>query len=160
MWGCVPKNFEKICYSDRLLVDSTLTAYQSNPLVAIGPNRELAVVFDDGTGYGKLVCYKSRDLGNTFTRVLVDSGYYRPPWYYYYAGVPTSVGFDHQGRIILMVESSYLDDIVMFTNYYVRILHPDSTRFSTVWSASGTGGPAPPIMKKPAMSQQDPFSTC
>jgi hypothetical protein len=137
------------------VVDSTINAMQSNPLVAVGPNRELAIVFNDGTGYGKLLCYKSTDQGNTFVRVVVDSGYFRPPWYQYFPSIPEALGFDHRGQIILMAERSYLDDIVVFTNYYIGILHPDSTKFTTVWTAVGTGGPGPPIMKKPTMVVKD-----
>jgi hypothetical protein len=136
-------------------VDMTSTASQSDPLVAVGPNRELAIVCTESSGSGKLLCYKSTDLGATFARLVVAQGGSSPPWYSWTAGVPADVGFNNAGTLSLLFSYIYTDDMAEFSEYVIGRMNRDSTGFTNGWHTRGPGGTLPSTLANPAMDIND-----
>ena len=152
---CLPFVHTIAQWTSPQLVDMTASAAQGEPLVAVGPNRELVIACIEGSQTGKLLCYKSTDLGATFTRILVAEGGSRPPWYTWTAGTPASVGFNHAGMIFLLSSSIYNDDQAFFSDYVIRRMKGDSLHFTSVWYARGPGGPMASLLARPTMFIND-----
>lgn len=137
------------------ILDATNAASQRSPLVAIGPDRELVIVCTESSGSGKLLCYKSTDLGATFSRIIVAEGGSMPPWYSWTAGTPAGVAFSAVGTAFLLSSYVYVDDQASFSRYVISRLRRDSTSFVAAWQAEGPGGPITSTLALPAMAGGD-----
>ncbi len=112
------------------------TAYHSDtsPAIAIGPNREVAIIFASAdTVFG----YLSIDNGRTFTRTSFDHSW---SWGYTYEVEmgPADVAFDHRGNLYLFWVIHHVDDHVDWQYYRVARSSDGGKTFETqrIWHIS------------------------
>ncbi len=128
-----------------------VSAIAEYPLgIAIGPQRQIAVVAIKPEGVDTLVCYFSSDNGRHFSRTDIAHGW-NGGFQGGFIGSVDGVGFDSHSNLFILWRMMEYDDAVGWYSFRISKSTNNGASFSLFWAASFLGGTTTSNLKRGAL---------